>query len=312
MSPRRRFAAALAAALVGAFVLVATGACSDGGSEDAAPTTSSAPTGSTGASATSPDGTDGPTDADCPTRAPERLAATVVSTVPHDPTVYTQGLLVHDGVVYESGGRYGESSLRALDLATGQETSEVTLPDEVFGEGLAVAGDELVQLTWKEGIAYRWDLAELLGGDPQPLGTFDYEGEGWGLTTLADDTLVMSDGSDELVVRDPEDFTVLATHRVTRSDGDADELNELEFDGESIWANRYRTDELLRIDPTCWDVTGVVDLGGLRRAAGTVAEDAGDDIDVTNGIAVLPGTDEFLVTGKWWPTMYRVTIAPDE
>ena len=256
------------------------------------------------------------TAAGCEPEAPEQLVVELLEITPHDATRYTQGLLVRDGVVFESAGRYGESQLAAYDLATGEERGSVELPDDVFAEGLALLGeDELVQLTWKEGVAYRWDADALSSPEVppaavEPVGEFRYDGQGWGLTTVEDGTLVMSDGSDELVVRDPSDFSVASTHRVTREGGDADRLNELEWDGEAIWANRYQSDELLRIDPNCWTVTGVADVSSLRQAAEEVAATQDVTIDVTNGIAHLADQDEFLITGKWWPSMFRVRIVP--
>jgi len=243
---------------------------------------------------------------DCAASEPEALRPEILRTVAHDPTAYTQGLVFAGDRLLESAGRYDESRLRSIDPDTGAELDSVDLPDEVFAEGLAVGADgEVVQLTWKEGIAYRWDADGF-----EPLGEFSYDGEGWGLTTLDDGRFVMSDGSDELTVRDPQDFSVISGHRVVRADGPSDELNELEWDGASVWANRYQSDELLRIDPTCWTVTGVADLSAVRDAALEVADEGGTPIDVTNGVASVPGTNRFLVTGKWWPTMYEVTFVP--
>lgn len=266
------------------------------------------------------DGTDDASDATvrgatCEATAPEELVPEVLETRPHDATSYTQGLLVRDGVVFESAGRYGESRLVGYDLATGDDLVAVDLPEDVFAEGLALVGDdELVQLTWKEGVAYRWDVGDLLASragttQVEPTGELRYDGEGWGLTEVDDGTLVMSDGSDTLVVRDPEDFAELGAHRVERDGGPSDALNELDWDGESLWANRYQSDELLRIDPDCWTVTGVVDLSSLRDDAAEAGGEQDVTIDVTNGVAHLDD-DEFLVTGKWWPTSYRVRFVP--
>ncbi len=265
-------------------------------------------------------GSDGvETSTECRVSTPTALAARVERRIPHDRTSYVQGLLIHDGVLYESAGRYGESRLRALDPQTGELRSEVALPADVFGEGLAVGGDsELVQLTWKEGTAFRWQPQQVREGG-EPLGQFSYDGEGWGLTTIADGTLLMSDGSDRLVERDPIDFSVGSTHIIRRSDGPADQLNELEFDGTWVWANRYQSTEILRIDPECWNVTGVVDAGHLRdevvaqaSLGGTGIDDdtgsGGGEVDVLNGIAHIPGGDRFIVTGKWWPTAFEVSF----
>lgn len=243
------------------------------------------------------------TSPDCEAVEPERLNVEVVATVAHDPGAYTQGLVMDRGRLFESTGRRGESELRELDPATGDVLRSVELPAEHFGEGLALTGDgRLVQLTWQEQVAHVWDPDTF-----EPLGQYGYDGEGWGLATLGDSTLVQSDGSDRLVRRDPEDFDPLSTVTLERVGGPADLLNELEWDGTWLWANRYQSDELLRIDPDCGLVTGVADLGELRADATEKA--GGDRIDVTNGIAHIGGTDRFLVTGKWWPSMYEVKIA---
>lgn len=244
----------------------------------------------------------------CQTSTPTELTPVVERRIPHDPTSYVQGLLLDGGVLYESTGRYGESQLRVVDSDSGRVTSRVDLPSDVFGEGLAVGNDgELVQLTWKEGVAFRWPTNQIRK-DGKPSGEFQYEGEGWGLTTLDDGSLLMSDGSDHLTVRDPGDFSIVATHTVERLNGPADQLNELEFDGTWVWANRYQSTEILRIDPRCWTVTGVVDAGVLRDE---IARDAASErmkVDVLNGIAHLRGTERFFVTGKWWPTMFEVSF----
>ena len=286
-------------AWVVSFASVLMTACGGGGAD-----TSSGP--STTAIADRPAAEGTATSASCETAEPQALEPEIVRTVDHDATSYTQGLVMFDGLLFESAGRYDSSRLRSIDPSTGDELDSVALADEVFGEGLAVGENgELVQLTWKDGVAYRWNP-----GGFELVGEFSYEGEGWGLTTLEDGTLVMSDGSDVLTLRDPGDFSVIATHRIDRGVDPVDQLNELEFDGTSIWANRYETDEIVRIDPACWAVTGVADMSAVRAAATKVAEEDGTRIDVTNGIAQVPGTDRFLVTGKWWPTMYEVTFEP--
>jgi glutamine cyclotransferase len=241
----------------------------------------------------------------CEPAEPADLRVEVVRTVPHDPQAYTQGLVMMGERLFESTGREGESTVREVDPATGEVLRRVDLAPDEFGEGLTVTDEgRLVQLTWTEGVAYEWDPDTL-----EQLGSFRYDGEGWGLTTLDDGTLAMSDGSDELALRDPEDFAEQALRRVQRVGGGTDMLNELEWDGDAMWANRYQTDELLRIDPDCAVVTGVADLGPLREDAAAVAAASGTPIDVTNGIAHIPGTDRYLVTGKWWPTMYEVRIS---
>ncbi len=241
----------------------------------------------------------------CVPTTPEELRVEVVRAIPHDPGAYTQGLVMIDDRLFESTGREGASTLREVDPDTGEVLARVELAPDEFGEGLAVTDDgRLVQLTWLDEVAYEWDPDGL-----ERLGSFEFEGEGWGLTATADGTLVMTDGSSSLTQRDPEDFSVLGSQDLQRVGGDTDQLNELEWDGTALWANRYQTDELLRIDPDCAVVTGVADLSSLREDAAATAARNGTPIDVTNGIAHVPGTDRYLVTGKWWPTMYEVRIS---
>lgn len=239
----------------------------------------------------------------CEPTPPAELEVDVGRTLPHAQDAFTQGFEVVDGELFKSTGRVGESSVRVVDLDDGSELRRIEVPD-VFGEGLT-ADDRgrIWQLTWTEGIAFVRDPDTL-----EELERFEYEGEGWGLAALDDGRLVMSDGSDRLTVRDPDDFSVLEVWEVGRDGGPADRLNELEWDGERLWANRYLTDELVRIDVRCRVVDGVADLSELRAQAASLA--GGAEIDVTNGVAHLPGTDRYLVTGKLWPVMFEVQL-PD-
>jgi glutamine cyclotransferase len=244
----------------------------------------------------------------CPAGSPEPLVPEVVRTLEHDPEAYTQGLVVHNGRLFESTGLEGRSSIRELDPDSGKVLRSEPLDDDVFGEGLAVGReDRLVQLTWTEGIAYERD-AETFA----EVGRFTYDGEGWGLTTLDDGRLVMSDGSDILTIRDPATFEALDEVTVRRAGGDADRLNELEFDGTSIWANRYQTDEVLRIDLDCAQVTGVLDVGALADDARDAARRGDPEPEVSNGVAHLPGTQRYLLTGKRWPTLYEVVLRSEQ
>lgn len=246
-----------------------------------------------------------PADCGAP-KEPTRLVPEVLGERPHDPTAFTEGLLLADGLLYESTGLEGASSVRAVDPATGAVLRRSELDPASFGEGLTTLGsDRLIQLTWKEGRAFIWNRSDL-----RAVGGFRYRGEGWGITTLDDGRLVMSDGSDRLTIRDPGDFAVLERWTVTRSDGAADMLNELEWDGANLWANRWRTDEMVRIDLRCRRVDAVVDATELRKRAADVA--GVRPIDVLNGIAHVAGTDRFLVTGKNWPLMFEVRMGPVE
>lgn len=249
----------------------------------------------------------------CSARAPQRLEVEVHRRMAHDPKSYTQGLVVVDSAgagraLFESSGLYGRSKLSKIDLGDGLVTSSVALDKGLFGEGLAVVGGvELVQLTWKESKALRWRVEDFTSS-ASPFAFFEYEGEGWGLTTLDSDKLLMSDGSDTVVERDPRTFEEIARHKVTRSGGRADLLNEMEWDGKWLWANRYQTNEILRIDTKCWTVSAVVDASALRREVDEMAERSGSDIDVLNGIAFDASTGRYLVTGKLWPTLFEVSF----
>lgn len=258
----------------------------------------------------------------CSPTKPHPVVARIGRQIPHDPTSYTQGLVVHrdpsgPAVVFESSGLYGKSKLSSIDLADGSVIDSVDLAPGLFGEGLTIATSrdsaegtgepELIQLTWKEGVALRWKANGFTSGS-QPFDEFAYKGQGWGLTTLDSGRLLMSDGSDRLVERDPRTFRVLATHQVRRSGGSADMLNELEWDGRWLWANRYQTNEIVRIDTKCWNVTGVLDASDLRDEALKSAERTGGQIDVLNGIAFDEVNDTYLVTGKLWPLMFEVSI----
>jgi glutamine cyclotransferase len=247
---------------------------------------------------------------DCPSAPPEQLEIEVIEELPHDPTAFTQGLVLDDeGALFESTGLEGSSTVRQVDLATGEVVQLAPLDADLFGEGLALDPDgRLVQLTWTDGRALRWDRATL-----EPDGDHTYDGEGWGLALVSPDTFAMSDGSDTITLRDTDDFTVRDRVPIGRLDASGqvdsvDRLNELEWDGEHLWANRWQTEEILRIDLECARVDGVVDAAELQRRAAQAAEATGQaDLDVLNGIAAA-GDGELLLTGKRWPLLFRVRV----
>ena len=219
-------------------------------------------------------------------------------TLPHDPEAYTQGLLLHDGVFYESTGQYGKSDVRQVDIATGQVLRIHTLGEEHFGEGLALVGDRLVQLTWKAGLAFVYDAATLA-----PVDTLQYEGEGWGLCHDGQ-SLFMTDGSGTLQRRDPETFDLVEEIQVTRDGFSARNLNELECVGDHIYANIYLKNEIVRIDKVSGEITGVLDAFSLSVYGGRPV-DAGA---VFNGIAYDRAAGTFYVTGKLWSSMFEIAI----
>lgn len=229
---------------------------------------------------------------------PERLMVKVLSTRPHDPKAFTQGLFLHGGSLFESTGLYGESSLREVDPRTGAVKRKVSVPQQYFAEGLALAGDRLIQLTWQNQTALLYNLADF-----QRAGQLPYEGEGWGL--CSDGTrLVMTDGSDRLTFRDLRSLAVLGQVNVTLAGRLIDRLNELECVNGAVYANVWQTDDILRIDPASGKVTAVVDASGLLSPAER------EHADVLNGIAWDPAKKTFLITGKLWPKMFEVVFVP--
>ena len=222
------------------------------------------------------------------------LVVRIRSDRPHDPRAFTQGLELHGGRLYESTGGFGSSTLRRVDPRTGELEASVSLPADLFGEGLAVVGDRLIQLTWRAGQAIVWDPEEM-----REVGRLSYEGEGWGLC-FDGRRLVMSDGSDTLTFRDSETFEVLGQVRVSLAGRSLTALNELECVDGAVWANVWQTDEIVRIDPFSGRVLAVVDASALlptheRQRA-----------DVLNGIAWDAEAGTFLLTGKLWPRLFEV------
>ncbi|MDR9390746.1 MAG: glutaminyl-peptide cyclotransferase [Trueperaceae bacterium] len=241
--------------------------------------------------------------AGCTPPPADALPYEVVARYPHDPAAFTQGLLWHDGALFESTGLYGASSLRRVRLDDGARQAVRYLPDDVFAEGLARVGDELIQLTWKRGEAYRWPL-DGFEAAPGPRRVHTYAGEGWGLC-FDGERLVMSDGSATLTFRDPDTFAVEGRREV-RLDGEPlARLNELACVGDRVWANVWYDDRLVRIDPASGRVDGYLDLRGLLadEERSTLADDA-----VLNGVAWRPEAGTFLVTGKRWPALFELRV----
>ena len=224
----------------------------------------------------------------------------VVRTFPHAPDAFTQGLLYNDGFLYESTGQYGQSSLRKVELETGAVVQLHQLDDRFFGEGLALFGNRLLQLTWRanKGFAYRLDSFE-------PLAEFAYPTEGWGLTHNGE-LLIMSDGSSTLYFRDPFTFAEVSRVAVVAQGRPISQLNELEWIAGEVFANIWRTDIIARIDPATGQVTGWIDLTGLLSDA----DRRGSNAEVLNGIAYDSEGERLFVTGKWWPKLYQIELIP--
>lgn len=227
---------------------------------------------------------------------PNRGTVEVVREMPHDPGLFTQGLEVADGQIYESTGTYGGSQVQRRPLDGGDVSVSVPMADREFGEGLALTPETLWTLTWKNQVAH--------DRDPQTLEVREevrYEGEGWGLC-YDDEQLIMSNGSDQLTFRDPVTFEPTGAVSVTAGGEPVPWINELECVNGSVLANVFMTSEIIRIDPATGVVTDIYDASHLQQPRP-------DHTDaVFNGIAALPDSENLLVTGKMWPTMYEVRL----
>ena len=244
----------------------------------------------------SPTGNDA---SDLPPQAPVYGYA-VVRTYPHDREAFTQGLAFDDqGTLYESTGRHGQSSLRRVDLNSGTILQRHDLPSALFGEGITVFGNRIIQLTWQAGRAFVYDKASF-----DLLREFTYRTEGWGLTHDGQ-RLIMSDGTATLYFLHPDTFAETARLTVRDHRGPVIRLNELEYVGGEILANVWQTDRIARIDPRTGHVTGWIDLTGLLQPS-----DQRQPVDVLNGIAYDARTDRLFVTGKWWPKLFEITLTP--
>jgi glutamine cyclotransferase len=224
----------------------------------------------------------------------------VVRSFPHRADAYTQGLAFHDGTLYESTGRYGGSTVRKVDLESGEVIESVPLDGRLFGEGLTIRGDRLYQLTWRRGIGFVYDRETL-----RVIEQFDYAGEGWGLTH-DDSHLIMSNGGPELVFLDPATFRIVRRLRVGRGGHALLGLNELEYVDGEIYANLYPTNWIARISPRTGTVVGLIDLTGLldRREPGA------RHAEVLNGIAYDEKGGRLFVTGKDWPRLFQIELVP--
>ncbi|PQV62770.1 Glutamine cyclotransferase [Abditibacterium utsteinense] len=240
------------------------------------------------------------------TRAVSRIAPTknevrqlnwnVEQAFPHDKLAFTEGLLWHNGALYESTGLEGQSDVRKVDARTGQVVQRFKLPPQLFGEGLAFLGGKFYNLTWQSKIGFVFDE------NFKPLARFSYGNEGWGLATDGE-KLLQSDGSDTLTWRDPKNFASLGQIKVTRNGASLRNLNELEWIGGYVWANVWQTDEIVVIDPKSGKVVAQLDLDNLLQP-----KDRSGTEDVLNGIAYDSASGRIFVTGKNWPKLFSIRV----
>lgn len=222
----------------------------------------------------------------------------VIETYPHARDAFTQGLFFDGDALYESTGQYGQSSLRHVDLSSGKIIRQTDLPQSFFGEGSAIVDGDIFMLSWREGAAFRY------GADDFTLkNSYSYDGEGWGLT-YDGESLVMSDGTPQLRFIDPETFIETRRLEVTLRGKPLKQLNELEWIDDKIYANVWKTNALVQIDPDSGEVTGIVDLRGLLDANDYVP----NETDVLNGIAHAGEDGVLYVTGKYWPKLFKIKL----
>jgi glutaminyl-peptide cyclotransferase len=223
----------------------------------------------------------------------------VINTYPHDRTAFTQGLEYRDGFLYEGTGLTGRSSVRKVDLTTGRVLKTFEVPQPFFGEGITLVGNQIIELTWTTQTGFVYDKSDL-----SVVRSFQYPGEGWGLTNDGKQ-IYMSDGSSQIRVWDP--VTLKEVRRITVKDGDqpVNELNELEFVKGEILANVWQTDRIARISPVDGKVLGWIDLSGILPQSDRSGSDA-----VLNGIAYDAATDRLFVTGKLWPKLFEIKLVP--
>jgi len=238
------------------------------------------------------------------TPAPQAQAATpvygyeVVHDYPHDPTAFTEGLFYLDGLLYESTGLEGHSTIRKVRLESGEIVQKIDLPPQFFGEGIINWKDHLIQLTYKTEVGFIYDLANFAC-----LRQFQYKGEGWALTQDGK-RILMSDGTPDIRFWDPE--TLKETGRITVIDQGVPvkNVNELEWIKGEIYANVWTTDRIARIDPVSGKVNSWIDLTGLLSDSDRM----GGEVDVLNGIAYDAKTDRIFVTGKRWPKLFEIRV----
>lgn len=234
----------------------------------------------------------------------------IVKSYPHDDRAFTQGLIFRDGVLYESTGQYGKSTLRKVDLNTGKVLQKYDVPREYFAEGMTIFGDKIYQITWQEKTAFVYDL------DFKLLREIRYQGEGWGLTHDGTN-LIMSDGTHVIRFVNPENFQTVRTITVLQENGaPLMNLNELEYVKGEIWANIWHSDEpdvlgkqnyIARIDPANGKIVGWIDLSSISP------DDVRRDSENTlNGIAYDEASDRLFVTGKNWKKLFEIKVKPKQ
>ncbi len=238
-----------------------------------------------------------------PEKPPQDIPYRIVAKYPHPPGSFTQGLVFDSGYLYESTGRYGLSRLRKIRLETGEILQEFSLSPNVFGEGITIYKDRIIQLTWQSRIGFVYDKKSF-----RLLGSFRYPArmEGWGITNNGEH-LIMSDGSNRLYFLDPDSFSVRSRLEVVDKEKPVYNINELEYIEGAIYANVWQSTKIIKIDPRSGQVTATIDLSDI-----VPKEYRGHTDYVLNGIAYDPGEKRLFITGKMWPHVFEVELIQDE
>ena len=221
----------------------------------------------------------------------------MINRFPHDPDAFTQGLVYDDGFLYEGTGQYGESSIRKVDLETGEAINIYTLAQSLFGEGITIMEDKLYQLTWKSQVGFVYDKESF-----HLLNRVTYPTQGWGITHDGEN-LIMSNGTSTIYYLDPEFFTEIRRLEVYNEQGAVNNINELELINGKIYANVWQTDDIIIIDPQTGKVLGQINLKGILKSS-----ERNRRTDVLNGIAYDEENDRIFVTGKYWSRLFEIRI----
>tara|TARA_B100000927_G_scaffold11794_1_gene9324 strand:- start:684 stop:1730 length:1047 start_codon:yes stop_codon:yes gene_type:complete len=232
-----------------------------------------------------------------PSQKSKELEYEIIKIIPHDKNSYTQGLLIYKDNIIESSGQYGKSFIRKSKLYDNQVINQVDIDDNFFAEGISIYNNKLYMLTWKSNKGLIYDLDSF-----KKIGEFEYQTEGWGLSTY-EDKLLMSDGTEKIYFRDPESFKILNMIEVYDDNGKIENINELEIINGKLFCNVYGEDIILIIDIKTGRVEGKINLENLFTR-----KNYNNKIDVLNGIAYNKINNSIIVTGKWWPSMYEIKI----
>ncbi|QEC67242.1 glutaminyl-peptide cyclotransferase [Panacibacter ginsenosidivorans] len=253
-------------------------------------------------------GSDGPADSgteDNANPSPPLISYNIVRVYPHDTSSYTEGLIWQNNALYESAGSYNESRLFRTNLETAKADKSVKLANEYFGEGIAILNNKIYQLTYKEDKVFVYDLNTF-----QKIKELQWPHEGWGMTTNGKE-LIISTGSSNIYYVNPENFKIIRMIGVTDNYGPVSNINELEYVNGILYANKYLTNDILKIDPESGKVLGRMDLSGLLAKSGYKYDPAmyeGNTDNVLNGIAYDSAKNSFYVTGKKWPALFEIKL----